>query len=273
MSLVTGKLLTRTEWTDLPMPEYVVARVEAMGLSEGQPLMIHGEPIFEWAPGAPVEDLADQDIEDEGAYDEPHAPVIIDLGTVADPALDTFDEVITVLPEELHPAEEDAFFQEPDPMIKDLPKEVVPQEEGVVFPQAGEAGEEETAEAIVPETVFEEDGDEETVRIVEDDFPQGAPENAPRMNTRGNERSYGHCFVSEMDNPKSGKSYKGTQFFQQAVEELRSGDMSGATKHSITGFLMTQMTACAGIKKHGDDAAEAMFKEFLQLETRQCLKG
>jgi hypothetical protein len=73
---------------------------------------------------------------------------------------------------------------------------------------------------------------------------------------------------------ESGKSYKGKQFFQQqAVEELRSGDMSGATQHSITGFLMIQMTARAGIKKHGDAAVEAMFKEFLQLDDKTVFEG
>jgi hypothetical protein len=34
---------------------------------------------------------------------------------------------------------------------------------------------------------------------------------------------------------------------------------------SITGFLMTQMTAEAGIKKHGQVGVDALFQEFLQL--------
>jgi hypothetical protein len=36
------------------MPQHVIATVERMGLEEGQPLMVGGTPIFEWAPGEAI---------------------------------------------------------------------------------------------------------------------------------------------------------------------------------------------------------------------------
>jgi hypothetical protein len=106
-------------------------------------------------------------------------------------------------------------------------------------------------------------------------FPQDEAEHAPtRMGTQGNERSYGHRFASEMHNPESGKSYKGTQVFQRAVSEIHASSvLTGATKHAITGYLMTQMTAKAGIKKHGEAAVQAMFKEFAQLDDKYVFEA
>jgi hypothetical protein len=42
---------------------------------------------------------------------------------------------------------------------------------------------------------------------------------------------------------------------------------------TITGFIMTQMTAKAGIKKHGEAAVRALYKELLQLHNQTVFKG
>jgi len=56
------------------MPQGVIARVEHMGLEQGQPLMIGGMPIFEWAPGIAiiddVNDNIDFDIEEDYLPDD-----------------------------------------------------------------------------------------------------------------------------------------------------------------------------------------------------------
>jgi hypothetical protein len=41
----------------------------------------------------------------------------------------------------------------------------------------------------------------------------------------------------------------------------------------ITGFIMTQMTAKAGIKKHGQVAIDAVYREFLQLNNMKVFGG
>ena len=74
MSLVTGARLSRKQWDVLPMPQGVIARVEQMGLDQGQPLMIGGMPVFEWAPGIAiiddVNDNIDFDIEEDDLPDD-----------------------------------------------------------------------------------------------------------------------------------------------------------------------------------------------------------
>ena len=165
------------------------------------------------------------------------------------------------VPDELGPVEEDDVFQEPDP----VPDELGQVEEDDVFQEPDPAAnnippEGVITEVVIPETVFEEDIDEE-VPDNKEELPQDGPERTHGMKTRGNDRSYGHRFVSDMDSPESGKSYSGVQLFQQAIEEIHSGELTGATKHTITGFLMNQMTMNAGIKN------------MVMLPSRQCSKS
>jgi hypothetical protein len=78
-----------------------------------------------------------------------------------------------------------------------------------------------------------------------------------------------------MDNPASTKIYD-TQMLQQhddheeptlrqAVQEMQQTGSNESVYKSVSGFIMTQMTAKAGIKKHGKVAIDALFDEFLQL--------
>jgi len=46
MSLVTGKRLTRGQWTVLPMPQWVIDRVDEMGAAEGRPSIKNINNIF-----------------------------------------------------------------------------------------------------------------------------------------------------------------------------------------------------------------------------------
>ena len=85
-----------------------------------------------------------------------------------------------------------------------------------------------------------------------------------------------------MDNPESSKSYE-SQFLQHEVRDKPSlqdaienmnetGSRSRVFKY-ITGFIMTQMTAKAGIKKHGQVAVQALYQEFLQLDGMEVFGG
>jgi len=60
---------------------------------------------------------------------------------------------------------------------------------------------------------------------------------------------------------------------QHVVEELTKGEIPTKLQSTITGFIMTQMTATAGIKKHGERAVEAMFMEFCQLDDQSVFGG
>jgi Reverse transcriptase (RNA-dependent DNA polymerase) len=59
-----------------------------------------------------------------------------------------------------------------------------------------------------------------------------------------------------MDSPHDTKSYERTQLFQQS------------TRHVITAYVLTQMSAAQGIKVYGDPAVAAIQKEFCQLHNK-----
>jgi hypothetical protein len=55
--------------------------------------------------------------------------------------------------------------------------------------------------------------------------------------------------------------------------EMQSSGSGMKVVKCITGFIMSQMTAKAGIKKHGKVALDALYQEFLQLHDLGFLKG
>ena len=55
MSLHTGKRIHSYIWSELPIDEDVICRVEELATKEKQPVHIDNHPIFEWTPGQPIE--------------------------------------------------------------------------------------------------------------------------------------------------------------------------------------------------------------------------
>jgi hypothetical protein len=66
MSLATGACISRHKWTELPITDTAIARVEALVANEEQPLIQEQGLVVEWAPGQPIDD-------DE--YDRNYVPV------------------------------------------------------------------------------------------------------------------------------------------------------------------------------------------------------
>ena len=54
MSLNTGRRLHSYHWTQLPIPDDVIERVETMAEKENQPLLVDNVTMFEWQPGTPM---------------------------------------------------------------------------------------------------------------------------------------------------------------------------------------------------------------------------
>jgi hypothetical protein len=76
-----------------------------------------------------------------------------------------------------------------------------------------------------------------------------------------------------MDNPDSNGSYNmqflqqgasNTHLLQEAVEDMLNSASWAKVFKYITGFIFHQMSAKAGIKKHGQAAINALLQEFLQ---------
>jgi hypothetical protein len=120
----------------------------------------------------------------------------------------------------------------------------------------------------------EHEDDEE--RKDEDDEVTDTPEERHSYNLRANRnRTYENRFDHVMDNAANSKSYD-AQLFQidnkaerrtlrEAVQLMQTTGVTEPVQEYVTGFIMTQMTARAGIKKHGQVAVDALFAEFSQL--------
>ena len=50
MSLYTGKILHRYQWTEIPIDDYVIYQVRDLYEEEDAKKMTDDPPVFEWAP-------------------------------------------------------------------------------------------------------------------------------------------------------------------------------------------------------------------------------
>ena len=72
MSLKTGQVLTKGpgSWTEVPITDIAIARVEALAKREGQPMVQDSNLLVKWRPNQPFDD------EDE--YDDDYEPSVMD---------------------------------------------------------------------------------------------------------------------------------------------------------------------------------------------------
>ena len=96
MSLATGARISRHRWTELPIPDTAIARVEALAIADGQPLIQATGFVVEWRPDHPIDDDAydfdfhpspDQAADD--TLDDDYVPIEADeLAALAAPEYD-----------------------------------------------------------------------------------------------------------------------------------------------------------------------------------------
>ena len=258
MSLTTRKRLSRHQWTEIPMTNAVVSAVEVMAEKEGHPFIKGGVPLFEWRPDAPAEDifeegvtLADkQEVFIEDAFEFPD-----DDHVNADPSDDVengLDKVGSDTPGDdfidinnhdnanANEADDPAEF-EPDGL-----------EPGANDKDGADTG---------GKDVFDHNQ-----RSVEPEANENPHTN--RYNLRSDRgRPYDHRLAHQMDDPVNTKSYEsGVQMLQQSTDSMHESP-NNIYKY-IFGHIMTQMTATAGIKKHGQAAVDALLQEFCQLDDK-----
>jgi len=101
-----------------------------------------------------------------------------------------------------------------------------------------------------------------------DDASHDVGQPPPQYNLRpGRDHSYSHRLASSMNASSGTKSYDPyVQLLQFASNNMETclGDMFSY----IFGFMMTQMTASWGIKRHGQKATNALFSMFCQLDDK-----
>ena len=62
MSLDTGKCIHSTQWTEIPITNEVIQRVEEIVEENGMEPLVDEELIFEWEPGRPIEMNYQEDV-------------------------------------------------------------------------------------------------------------------------------------------------------------------------------------------------------------------
>jgi len=235
------------------MTNAVISAVESMAEKEGQPLIKGGVSLFEWRPNAPVEDTLEENV------------------------TSTDDPVFII---------EDVFEIQGDDADADLSDNVENGPDDDVFedaPDDNPVDGDDLAETDDP-AGFEPDGFEPgaddkngTISGVEDDFDRdrrsAEPEanenpNANRYNLRSDRgRTYDYRLDHQMDDPENSKSYEsGVQMLQQAADSMH--ETPNNIYKYICRHIMTQMTATAGIKKHGQVAVDALLQEFCRLDNK-----
>ena len=299
LSLASGFTLSRHNWTALPMTDTAIARVEALALADDQPLIQERGFVVEWRHNQPI----DND-EYDRLYELPHhvAPdllpadelIPIDAQELHDLHIDAVDHHLLIDPAAAPVAlaqgahEDEQQQQQHNPWIFEhkppVPPVLIDEDEYDEHDEAyiEEYNEEHEDEHIEDKHIDEyneehedehenehehEGAENEGAHDTNNHEHEGAKnEGAPNANNNDHEteepsrynlreRGMGHStrFRDAMDNPHDGKSYyPPTQLMQ--------------LKRYVYGHVMTQMTAKAGIKKHGKAAEEALMMEFAQLE-------
>jgi hypothetical protein len=69
LSLSTGARISRHAWTEVPIPDTAIARVEAFAIADGQPLLQERGLVVEWRHDQPIND---------DAYDADFVPRVVD---------------------------------------------------------------------------------------------------------------------------------------------------------------------------------------------------
>ena len=268
LSLATGDRISRHQWTELPIPPSAIARVEQLALDEGQPLIQEQGLVVEWRPDHAIdEDEYDRDFYPADDTDD-DATVFADLDPIdaeelADLNLDAPDLIPTV-PALPPAADQGALLDDLDDVVPDVEQHEEDPDTNEEVGATTETNEEVGATIGAATETTEEPGASQ-----ESGVPLEATHqvNEGRYNLR-QRLPPTNTLARAMDNPHSSKSYfPPTTLLQQheCTDEAQTMTLDEQKKFAF-GFIMTQMTAKAGIKKHGAAAEEALLQEFMQLE-------
>ena len=302
LSMSTGARISRHAWTEVPITDAAIARVEALALADGQPLIQERGLVVEWRHNQHIDDDAydadffPQAVPDE-AYDladyDPVTPdELTDLLADVDPLV---APAVAVAP--LDPGADEAINDdEPDVDVEDDDTNDNDYDCDVVYGDADHTVYYDDAVANADDNAVDNDNAAVAYAHIQDQGAQNEGAQGARAQNQGaqnegarnaiNPRTYNlrdrqqrrGVFKDAMDNPHDGKSYfpPARQFVQTDRHLIFAhvmAQMSNETcmiandRQLVLAHVMTQMSAKAGIKKHGKAAENAMLAEFSQLET------
>jgi hypothetical protein len=287
LSLASGFRVSRHRWTALPMTDTAIDRVEALASQEGQPLIQECGLVVEWRPDQPIaDDEYDRDfvppraapadvfdaydyasLDPDELYDLHHDVPVLD---VPPPFLNVAEQGAAQAQSNDDPTNDEAvFLNDHDDAVSDA----VSLNEDGSFNAVGSHGDVFPDEYDDPTEDGNNHDDQDDVsadadqgapnaRDTLDDATanddQGAPNDAAEIRPheyglRDRTRTSNSRFRQAMDEPFSNTSY----FPPTQLLILHK---------KIHHFVMTQMSANAGIRKHGRKAKEALLAEFAQFE-------
>lgn len=268
MSPDTGRIINTGQWVELPITAEVVDRVHVMAEAEGQPDLVDGSPIFEWAPGIRIEDedlppppkKKIEEIASKSSANENGPPVKEqDEETVEDPQ-EQDEETAKGKGGALAEVDEGAVDPPDLPQVEDEPPTVTDNEGVDKEDESPPATEEE------PLTDDDQDSGDDPSPTQTEVAPTSEVQNKSRYNLRSAKPPDYEMTV--------GRGAGVFQFAQADIGNNKAKVLGTSikpscpyTNHMCTavGVVLTQMTARKGIKLFGERAVAAMYKEFKQM--------
>jgi hypothetical protein len=244
LSLISGRRVSRHQWTMLPITEGAIARVEQLAAEEGQPWVQSTGLLVEWRPEHPFKDDDDPDfvytpkVDDDDYEDELY---LWNDGIS--------EEDVTVATNNRTDGEESNDVQSTNEHSVEYDADLSTVTEEEIESSDGDT-------SVQPDVMDEPESDLESE--VEDDTPspeQNVTPHSLRYNLRpARGRDYSHRLDHKMDSQTNSKSYiANVQLLQRKVRSV------------LTAYVLTQMSAAKGIKLFGQPAIEAVLTEFCQL--------
>ena len=309
LSLATGARISRHTWTEVPITDTAIARVEALALADDQPLIQARGLVVEWRHDHPIDDdTYDLDYAVRPAADDAFAPDDYDP---IDP--DELADLLVAVPpfaapdpapaapfpgadgnDDDHNNDNDAAEHQQHHNNDNDAADSDHDDTDILFNDDDHNNDNDAAEHQQHHNNDEDaqdqgaQGDDDTDILFYNDEEQQEgvrahyDEDAQDQGAQGDDaqgqgaqaRPYNlrqtrtpvDRFAVTMDNPHSGKSYDPPRQLTQKGTRLNNQHTDETIKHFVMHFIMTQMSAKAGLRKHGKAAEAALMKEFFQLE-------
>ena len=273
MSLKTGQVLTKGpgSWTEIPITDIAIARVVALAKREGQPLVQDYNLLVELRPNQPFEEDDEYDDDDEPSVVDGEDDIELEIDDVSK----TTDGGCSVTHD---PSQMDL------PVISAIPGQSVQ-------PQVDEVGPDTPIGGIVviegdnnPDIAEEEgagqpkqDGaphaEEEGASTVEAGASHAEEEGADTDAENGHDEAEHNAGITQGGyNLRPNRSWKYSHRFDPQVYNVtnvhaaHTAEATTPVAQRLFGFVFTQMSARAGIKKHRQSARDALTAEFAQLD-------
>jgi hypothetical protein len=290
MSLESGRRVSGRIAQVLPITDEVIARVNDIGSSQKQPRTHDGRLLFEWRPGFAIDDdvylMA-------GVYEDP-------------PREEDLREELVPEPIQEEVPDDDFEAYEGDGM-----REVTEEEDSISENDDESESEDSTDNGSSSDDSFENDDDESLGDDIDDgnlsdnnegnledmlendhhgNVNESESDGAEENESKTNDEILGRGQRLRNPNPKyySGE-FTHLQFLQQSFESL-DGDsrlaylkyaledycISGKTQlleRYLSGVVLTQMSARAGLIKHGKNAEKVLMKEFAQFKDMDVMEA